>query len=105
MRKLWVVVDAVRGQKEFICTLESAMAHTIAINEAHVSMKEIQDFPTELKRVEGEPPLIWVEGLKEAMERAYEEEKIFSELNLPWAKRGEEVKLENFEGLEGEITC
>jgi predicted dehydrogenase len=105
MRKLWVVVDAVRGQKEFICTLESAMAHTIAINGAHISMREIQNFPDEMKRVEGNPPLIWVEGLKEAMEEAYRKEKIFSELGLPWARRGEEVKLENFEGLEGEITC
>ncbi|PLV57313.1 Gfo/Idh/MocA family protein [Thermotoga sp. SG1] len=105
MRKLWIAVEVARGKEEFICTLESAMAHTIAINGAHISMKGIQDFPDEMKRVEGNPPLIWVEGLKEAMEKAYKNEKIFSELGLPWAKRGEEVRLGNFEGLEGEITC
>lgn len=101
MRKLWVVIDAVRGKEETICTLESAMMHTLVINGAHESMPKIKDFPTDLKRVEGTPPLVWVEGLSELMKKSYAMEKLFSEMGVEWAEVGRRVDLSGYEGFKG----
>lgn len=101
MRKLWVVIDAVRGKEEIICTLESAMAHTLVINGAHESMPNIKDFPEELKRVEGTPPLVWVEGLSEIMKKAYETEKLFSEMGVEWAEAGNRIDVRDYKEFKG----
>lgn len=101
MRKLWTVIDVIRGRGGMICTLESAMTHTVVINGAHESMPEISDFPIELKRMEGTPPLIWVEGLSEIMRRAYADEKLFSEMGVGWAKAGIRIDLRNYREFKG----
>jgi hypothetical protein len=64
MRKLWTVIEAIRGNGIIPCGLESANAYTLCINRAQESMPNIVNFPSELIRKEGEPELVWVEGLE-----------------------------------------
>lgn len=99
MRKLWVTIEKIRGKTEVICPLESALAHTLVINGAHESSR-INDFPEKVLRKEQD--MIWVENLSTTMADAFENDKLFSEMGVPWAQRGELVDLTNYDGVKGE---
>ncbi len=60
-----------------------------------------KDFPEELKRVEGTPPLVWMEGLSEIMKKAYETEKLFSEMGVGWAEAGNRIDVRDYKEFKG----
>lgn len=99
MRKLWDVVDFLRGKERIYCTLESALSLTLAVNCAHLS-SEIVDFPANLRRIEGDPPLVWVENLSEWFSECFTQGKLPNELGLPWARVGRKIYSEQCEVLE-----
>jgi predicted dehydrogenase len=96
MKKLWDVVDIIRGEEKVYCTLESALSLTRAINCAHLS-SEIHDLPVNLKRSDGEPPLVWIEGLDEVLKECFRLDKLPSELRLPWAVKPKEISSDQCE--------
>jgi len=93
IQKLWVVIDAIRGDAVVPCSIESAMAHTMCINGAQESMSCIVNFPHELIRKDGEPELIWVDGLEDVIKECYRTGNLPSELNVSWAKSGKKISL------------
>lgn len=90
MKKLWDVVDLLKGEKKTYCTLESALSLTLTVNCAHLS-SEVVDFPKNLKRIEGDPPLVWIEDLSKWIRECFNQGKLPSELNLPWARASKKV--------------
>jgi len=93
IRKLWKTIDAIRGKDIIYCPLESAVAHTLAINGAQESMPEIVEFPEKMIKREGEPVLNWVEGLEEVLKYCYREEVLPSEAGMNWAKPGKKISM------------
>lgn len=99
MRKLWDVVDLLRGEERIYCTLESALSLTLTVNCAHLS-SEIIDFPASLKRIEGNPSLVWIENLSECLNECFKQGRLPSELGLPWARVGKKIQLGQCEVFE-----
>lgn len=93
IRKLWVIMDVIRGLGNNPCPLESAKAHTLCINGAQDSMPDIVDFPNEIIRREGDPIINWVEGLEDVLKDCYKNWILPSEANVTWAKRGKRISL------------
>jgi predicted dehydrogenase len=82
----------------FICGLDVAGVHTLAVNGAHLSSAAhpvpeafIQRYPHEgsVKTV--------IEDIDDIIGRAFNEEKLFSDLRVPWAQRARVVALTNAE--------
>ncbi|GAB4224241.1 MAG: Gfo/Idh/MocA family oxidoreductase [Spirochaetales bacterium] len=96
LKKLWDVVDAIRGKGSVPCPIESAMNHTICVNGAQESMREIGTFPPERIRRTGNPPIVWVEGLAEALFSCYRKGVLPSDLSIPWARQGFPVPLDSY---------
>ncbi|MGJ8454167.1 Gfo/Idh/MocA family protein [Pseudothermotoga sp. U03pept] len=99
MGKLWHAIETAKGKEVVICSLESALSHTLVINAAHRSSKII-NFPEKIIKTEQE--LVYVEGIDTLIEEAFESNKLFSELGLPWAQEGKVIHLDDFQGTEDE---
>ncbi|MFC1453150.1 Gfo/Idh/MocA family protein [Verrucomicrobiota bacterium] len=97
-RKVWNCVDAVLGRDSVACGPESASAQTLCMNGAQESAPDIAEFPRELVLERGDPGerLLYVEGLAEALARAYDSGKLLSDVSVPWAVRGEPVDLRGY---------
>jgi len=93
IQKLWIVIDAIRGNGTIPCTIETAMSHTLCINGAQESMPCIINFPPELIRKEKEPELIWVDGLEDVLKECYGKGELPSDLKVSWAKAGKQISL------------
>lgn len=74
---------------EFICDLGVAAAHTLCVNGAHES-SPVHDIPADLiqtEAVEGGVKTT-VSGLDDLIHRAFDQEALFSEMDVPWAHAG-----------------
>jgi predicted dehydrogenase len=78
-KKLWDCVDAVQKGQRPICTVKTAMAHTALIAKLHESTT-YRPFPSEDILLNAKADGVYVKGLLKKMYRAYEEEKLLSEL-------------------------
>lgn len=85
-RKLFVMADAVRGLTEIPCSMEAALEHTRCIGLCQSSMTP-QPFPQDVIRHQGE--LTWVEGLAELTQLAYNQERLPTADDAPYAQPGE----------------
>lgn len=90
MNKLWATVDAVRGDLQIACGAEAALSQTICIDAMHQSMEPVV-LPLELKRFDTVSRTVWVEGLKEAFVKCYEDWALPSEKGFSWASKGKRV--------------
>ncbi|NSW90006.1 MAG: Gfo/Idh/MocA family oxidoreductase [Firmicutes bacterium] len=94
VKKLWICIDAAGGLDVNITSkVETAIPHIICVNGMQESVPEIINFPKSLIKVEGEPELVWVDGLKEILLECYEDWALPSEKEIWWAKAGEKVNL------------
>ncbi len=76
------VIDASQGDDVFYCPPRLASAQTLAINAAH-SAQEIQTIaPPYLMAEEGRR---WISDIDQALLNAFEGNKLFSEMEAPWA--------------------
>jgi predicted dehydrogenase len=101
-RKLWQAAEAVRTGDPLACGVEAASAHTRCTDGAQESGWPIQDFPEDrVQRQpirEGEDILVWVEGLQETLEQAYDEGCLPSELEgVDWGRAGETLTLDDYD--------
>lgn len=101
-RKMWMAVEAIRGDSKIICGLEAASSHTICINAAQESMPKIIDFPTSFIRRNEEREITWVEGLKETFRTCFVQGKLPSELDAPWAKSAKKINVEKYNFFRGD---
>lgn len=83
--RIWDAIDAVTSHKPIVCTVQTAIAHTLTIKELY-HHGEIVDFPAELICKDEENQMTSVKGLFELMEQAYEKGCLLSDLGVTWAK-------------------
>ena len=81
----------------FVCDLDMAGTHTLAVNGAHES-SVIGDIPPALVRTEPhrDSTRLAVAGIDAAMAQALAEEKLLSEIGVPWARAGEVVSMRGY---------
>ena len=80
------------------CTLKMAKAHTLCVNAAHES-SGIHKIPTEFLSTTHTPDdeeVVCIQDIQSILNRAYQEESLFSELEIPWAKSTEAFQLTNY---------
>jgi len=99
--KLWDSMKAVRGAEAIVCGPEAASSQTLCMNGMQESVPEIVEFPKDLIRIEGGPGkrLTFVEGLAEVLAECYDQNKLPSELGVPWSQAGREIDLTNYTGF------
>ncbi|WP_309083777.1 Gfo/Idh/MocA family oxidoreductase [Chelativorans sp.] len=92
---LRAVLKRIAEPQHFVCTLEVAAAETLAANGAHLS-SPVHPVPKDIvRRVPQDSSMRTViAGLDELIARAFTEEKLPSELCVPWAAPGKKVALD-----------
>ena len=94
MNKTWHCMDAIRGGNPVLSTVEAAIPEVLTVNAVHLcrGIKQIED-----KYIEryGDPDNLAtrVEGLEDGLLRCFDECKLLSELDLPWAEPALEVEV------------
>jgi hypothetical protein len=88
------IMDRLRAKlvdpSAFACGLDVAGAEVVVANAIHDAVDPV-DFPADLvSRAGTGPETRWeVKGLSDLIRRAFAEEKLFSEMGVPWAAAGE----------------
>ncbi len=107
MRKVFTCIKAIRGEEEIPCDIDTASPQLITINAVSENC-EISEFPEEhlvrkpIKEKSGnETTLVYVEGIKEALIKCYEDEKLPSEVGLAWADECEEFDVGKYTEFKG----
>jgi len=97
--KLWSSLRAARENTPTVCGIEAASAHTRCAWAAQESA-EIAAIPKSLVRIEGPAGgrRTWVAGLDDVLEQCYATFALPSEQNIPWAARGKEVEVREWQG-------
>jgi hypothetical protein len=96
------MLDAIIGKTKdpdrFICGLDIAATHALAVGGAHLS-SNIYNIPDHLiNRIETDGSIkTTVTGLDDIIGRAFSEERLFSELGVYWAHAGKLVSLRESE--------
>lgn len=94
--KFWDAIAALRGEKQIPCTAETAIMQTRCVWAAQQSVPEIPEFPVRSVYKAGVPghQVKVVEGLAEALERAYAAGTMLHEqCSAPWISVGKTIKI------------
>jgi predicted dehydrogenase len=93
--KLWQTMDCIRTGAPIVCGIEAAFAHTQCVQAAQQSTPEIVDFPASVVHHVGLPGhrMTVVDNLSHTLTRCYEEGKLPSELDIPWAKQSTTIHI------------
>lgn len=92
------VARRVHEPQTFICDLDIAAAQTVLANGAHESSPvHAIDARFIRRETHGANVKTIIEGVDDFIARAYNEEKLGSELGVPWARRGQTVSLEGYD--------
>jgi predicted dehydrogenase len=94
--KLWIMMDAIRGNGTIPSTFEAAFSHTLCIDAMHQSVPIIPDFPESVRRYNGEKEIVWVDGLFELMNSSYEQGILLSEAGAGWGHKGKKIEVQSF---------
>jgi len=86
----------------FTCDLNIAGTQTLVVNGAHES-SPVRDIPAGfITRTPADDDVKTViTGIDKAMHQAFEQEKLFSELDVPWAVPGQTVDMTAYTSFEG----
>jgi predicted dehydrogenase len=89
---------AIRTGERFLCDLESVRPFTVVVNSAFDSAGSIITIPDQfLRRTNADPaPHTVIEGVGEIMQQAFEANALFSELDVPWARKSTVFDAENY---------
>lgn len=106
-------VQAIRGEARLLCPPQVCRSHTLVVNAAHESCAHIAAFPPALIYTETAPETIpsppptgvfkRVQGLDALLRQAYEHEKLFSEMNIGWAKHGEIFHVQDYKNFPRQL--
>jgi predicted dehydrogenase len=105
----WVnMVNTLREDAPIVSTLEMGRSQTLCINGAHESCPEVHEFPADvvqtvvreerMRRADEvvEHKFLVVDGLEELLHQSADEGKLFSELGVPWAGKGEPYAMSGY---------
>lgn len=95
-RKLWMMIDAIRGEGSVPCGIEAALTHTICINGIHESMPAAAEFPEQLIKHDPDSDTIYVDHLNALMVSLYQNEALPSDEGISWSKKGRIIELEGY---------
>ncbi|MFZ4776588.1 MAG: Gfo/Idh/MocA family protein [Terrimicrobiaceae bacterium] len=102
---LQAVLDRIAGRDSFLCGLEQAGLQTLSSNAAF-SCAEIHTIGPEFlepgKPDEGEA--FAIRGMEEACREAFDTERLWSEMPLPWSRSAGEMKWKHFPAFPGVRT-
>ncbi|MFA5688291.1 MAG: Gfo/Idh/MocA family oxidoreductase [Kiritimatiellales bacterium] len=90
----------------FICDLDIAVSQTLCCNGAHES-SAVHAIPSQYKskkKEESGAMHIEIENIEQIIDRAFDEEKLFSELDVDWAQPGIRVPMTGYEQFTGGNT-
>lgn len=103
-KKLWACIDAAAGvENNITCKAETAIPHLICINGCQESMPQIENFPTDIVKIDTDNEVTWVEGLFEILNRCYDNGTLPSDENIEWARCGKEINLTGYNAFTGEF--
>jgi predicted dehydrogenase len=92
------VIKRLSHYEQFICSLDIASAQTLCVNGAHessgINFLEPEFITEEI--VQGGARVRCIRNIESVVKKSFEEEKLFSELNLEWAKPGKPIDMENY---------
>ncbi|HIJ64628.1 MAG TPA: Gfo/Idh/MocA family oxidoreductase [Candidatus Hydrogenedentes bacterium] len=98
-------VTHIANPDTFICSLDIARAQTICVNGAHESSAIHQlDDALITRYPDGDAVATVIHDIDDIIHRAFDEEKLFSELGVPWAKPGEKVPMTDYGEFKGGKT-
>ncbi len=88
--------------KELYCPVEITRNFVLASNGAFESSKEIFDIPDEFIEVniEDGKKFTYIKNIREIIEYASENKKLFSEMNVNWGRKTEKVNMKNYEKFD-----
>lgn len=97
------LISRLNDENTFICDLDIAGTQTLCTNGAHES-SEINQIDNSLRSsitikdgyTKAESIQHVIKGIDAVVFESFEKEKLFSELNVPWAVKGKTVSLENY---------
>lgn len=91
------LIQRINEPSTFVCGLDIASAQTLCVNGAHESsaIYTIPEAHISRSIVDGEIK-VTVAELDSIIEKAFLEEKLFSELNVPWAQPGDLIDLRDY---------
>ncbi len=92
----WVnMVHALRNGERVISSLEVGRSQTLCINGAHESCPEVHDFPADVVKtvIKEDHTFLVVNDLEELLHRSADEDKLFSEMGVAWAKGSEPYQM------------
>ncbi len=82
----------------FVCGLDIAAAHTLAVNGAHESSAVHEIDPALVQRVvEGDATFAAIIGIDTVIARCFAEERLFCEIGAPWAVPGRTVAMDGYQ--------
>lgn len=84
-RKLWTTVRAIRDDTEVPCGIEAAAAHTACMDAVHTMFPEVPVFPEEWIVRDPDMGMTFVKGLAGQLNYCYDNWRLPSETDVPWA--------------------
>ena len=94
-RKLWLAVEAVKEDDDFVfCGPEAALPQTIAVNAMQKAGEPVENFPERIREFDRDESRYQVKGLADIIAAAYEQRKLFSEMGIDWAHSGKKVTID-----------
>ncbi len=84
------------------CPVHMTRVHTVAVNGAYDSGGPPRAIPAEhiTREPRGESVFTGINGIREILQRCYDEHKTFSEIGVPWAYQTEWVDVSNYRHFE-----
>ena len=95
IQKLWDCIDAIRGGAMPASTVQAAIPEVLCVNAVTLcrEVKKIEDKYIEfVGDIPGER-FTKIEGLQDGLMRCFDECKLLSEIDLPWAEPAQEVEV------------
>jgi predicted dehydrogenase len=99
--KLFDAVACVREPKPVVCGPEAARSQTLCVNGIQESFPEIVRFPESMVHKEESEGRWWVHGLAEGFYDCYSKGILPSEGNIPWARAGIPVDVQDYHYFPG----
>jgi len=91
-------LDVLEGKGEALVTVEDAKSHVLFTNGAYESAREIHRLrpPHAQAEVQSGKHVRYIDGIDDIVAQAAAEQKLFSELGLPWARASEPFDMKGY---------